>query len=648
MVRAAEDTGTGQVQLTPAQEQAKIKAIKLGIEAARRSFDNALKAKDTKRMKTAISKIAELERDANFGRAVASATATLEMNKFKEGLTALVAQATANAEAAAKDVITAKENEAKALAAKLQSEADIKAAKEADAANKKLFAEDAARVAAQKEAERKAAEAKAKAELAAKLKAEAEAKAKAAQEANDKAAALKKVSDDARKAAADAILADQVKSDAASKAAIAVAQEAARVAQEAAAKAAADAAAKDAQIAAKAQELADAERARIGAEAQIAAAEAASAAAVEEAKANINQSGNVPIPTVSVADKAAAMAAEELAVKTKAEKDAAIAAAQAELDAANAKLADAATEEERVAAEKEAKQAAADKLAAEKILLERESVSEMMTRRFKEYGLESLVPAVRNLAIEGANEATITLALRETYEYQERFKANKARIKAGLQVLSPSQYLASEDAYRRTLRESGLTEYDTDAYVSKFIEVDTSPEELSGRIALANNRIKDADPTVIKTLKDFGLTDTDLLGYVLDTKNKLPEITRKIQTAEIGAAARAQGLNLGTTEAQLAGYESSAEALAKQGIDQAAAQKGYSAIASYLPEAEKLSGIYTNLEGYGQTQAEQEVFGKLASAQRAREALRAQEIATFSGSAGTMKGSLTQKAAGLI
>ena len=122
MVRAAEDTGTGQVQLTPAQEQAKIKAIKLGIEAARRSFDNALKSKDAKRVKAAISKIAELERDANFGRAVASATATLEMNKFKEGLTALVAQATANAEAAAKDVVTAKENEAKALAAKAQSE----------------------------------------------------------------------------------------------------------------------------------------------------------------------------------------------------------------------------------------------------------------------------------------------------------------------------------------------------------------------------------------------------------------------------------------------------------------------------------------------------------------------------------------------
>jgi hypothetical protein len=139
-----------------------------------------------------------------------------------------------------------------------------------------------------------------------------------------------------------------------------------------------------------------------------------------------------------------------------------------------------------------------------------------------------------------------------------------------------------------------------------------------------------------------------MLEYVLDTKNKLPEITRKVQIAEIGAAARAQGLNVGTTEQEIAAYKATSEALANQGIDQAAAQKGYSAIAGFLPEAEKLSGIYSNMEGYGQTQAEQEVFGKMASAQRAREALRMREIGSFSGSAGTTKGSLGSKATGQI
>jgi hypothetical protein len=271
-----------------------------------------------------------------------------------------------------------------------------------------------------------------------------------------------------------------------------------------------------------------------------------------------------------------------------------------------------------------------------------------MTERFKQYGLESLAGAVRNLAIEGASEATITLALQETPEYKQRFRANDARIKANLRVLSPLEYLKNEDAYRQTLREYGLNKYDTDDYVTKFIENDTAPEELSGRIALGVNRIQNADPLVLKTLRAYGVTDTDMLEYVLDTKNKLPELTRKVQIAEVGAAARAQGLNVGTTAEQLAGYKATSEALVNQGVDQAAAQKGYSAIASYLPEAEKLSSIYSNMEGYGQTQAEQEVFGKMASAQRAREALRMREIASFSGSAGTTKGSLGEKASGLF
>ena len=445
-----------------------------------------------------------------------------------------------------------------------------------------------------------AAIAKAKAEADAKAKAEADAKALTAKIANDKATAAKIEADAAAKAATDAILAAQVTKTAEAAALVLKLQEEARLAALEAARLAEEAAAKDAQIAATAQELADAQRAIDAANAATAAAEAAGAAAVAAAAANINQSGDVAIPTTSVSDAASAMYAQEL--KDKAEK--------------------------------------------EKVLLERQSVSETLIARFKEYKLESLADTIKNLAIEGANEDTITLALQGTTAYKERFKANDARVKANLRVLSPSEYLKNEDAYRQTLREYGLNKYDTDEYVTKFIENDTAPEELSGRIALGVNRIQNADPLVVKTLKAYGVTDTDMLEYVLDTKNKLPELTRKVQIAEVGAAARAQGLNAGTTEEQIAGYKATSEALVNQGVDQAMAQKGYSAIAGFLPEADKLSNIYSNMEGYGQTKAEQEVFGKMASAQRAREALKMREIGTFSGSAGTTKGSLGSKATG--
>lgn len=489
--------------------------------------------------------------------------------------------------------------DAKAAASKAAAAAAAAIAKEKADAKIKADAIAAEKAAAAKTA---AAAAATKAELAKKAEAIRVANAAAAQAANETANALKAVAENAATAATAAILAAQVSQTAEATALVAKLQEEARIAAAAAATAAAAAAAKDAQIASTATQLAAAQRAIDAANAATAAATAASATSTAAAAANINQSGDVAIDTASISDTASAMYAQEL--KDKAEK--------------------------------------------EKVLLERQSVSEIMTARFKEYKLESLVDTIKNLAIEGASEATITLALQDTRAYKERFKANEARVKANLRVLSPSEYLKNEDAYRQTLREYGLNKYDTDDYVTKFIENDTAPEELSGRIALGVNRIQNADPLVVKTLKAYGVTDTDMLEYVLDTKNKLPEITRKVQIAEVGAAARAQGLNAGTTEEQIAGYKATSEALVNQGVDQAAAQKGYSAIASYLPEAEKLSGIYSNMEGYGQTQAEQEVFGKMASAQRAREALRMREIGTFSGSAGTTKGSLASSTKGQL
>ena len=93
---------------------------------------------------------------------------------------------------------------------------------------------------------------------------------------------------------------------------------------------------------------------------------------------------------------------------------------------------------------------------------------------------------------------------------------------------------------------------------------------------------------------------------------------------------------------ELAAYKASADTLAGQGVTQQQAQTGYATIAGILPTAEKLSEIYGNTtDAYGQTQAEQEVFGNLASAQRARAKLTAKEIANFSGSSGTSKGAFS-------
>jgi hypothetical protein len=269
----------------------------------------------------------------------------------------------------------------------------------------------------------------------------------------------------------------------------------------------------------------------------------------------------------------------------------------------------------------------------------RRNAIDVLTERFQRYGLGSLVNKIKDLAVDGATEATITLGLQETEEYKTRFKANQARIKKGLQVLNPAEYLNVEDGYRQVLRAYGLKQFDTDDYVSQFIANDVSATELSNRVVTAVQRVQNADPAISQQLRDFyGIGQADLVAYVLDPNQQFQKIERQVAASEIGVAAARQGLKTGV---------SVAEQLAAQGVTQAEAQKGYATIADILPTAEKLSDIYgKTLDGYGQSEAEQEVFNSLASAQRKRQKLTQREIASFSGAAGTNKTSLTTSAVG--
>ena len=294
----------------------------------------------------------------------------------------------------------------------------------------------------------------------------------------------------------------------------------------------------------------------------------------------------------------------------------------AQLSAANKSAADLAAAEKKAAAE-----------------TQRKNAIEVLTERFQRYGLGSLVNKIKELAIDGATEATITLGLQETEEYKQRFKANQDRIKKGLAVLTPAEYLNVEDGYRQVLRAYGLKQFDTDEYVSQFISNDVSAAELSNRVVTAVQRVQNADPAISRQLRDFyGIGQEDLVAYVLDPNQQFQKIERQVAASEIGVAAARQGLQTGV---------SVAEQLAAQGVTQAEAQKGYATIADILPTAEKLSDIYgKTLDTYGQTEAEQEVFNSLASAQRKRQKLTQREIAAFSGAAGTNKTSLTTSAVG--
>lgn len=278
---------------------------------------------------------------------------------------------------------------------------------------------------------------------------------------------------------------------------------------------------------------------------------------------------------------------------------------------------------------------------------DRKSAYDLLYSQFNQYGLGSLVEPLKNLITEGVSPSEFTIRLRETDAYKKRFAANAARINQGLRALSEAEYIGLEDQYQDIMRRYGMPEsyykkgdLGTQAGFEKFIGFDVSPVELEDRIQTAQSRVFDANPEVAATLKQFypGITNGDILAYVLDPKSALPELKRKITAAEIGAGAAIAGLQTGLQRAtELASY----------GVTKEQAQQGFQTIADILPRGSQLSSIYGQPE-YTQTTAEQEVFGLAGATEAAkqRKKLTALEQASFSGTSGMAGTALGRERAG--
>lgn len=280
------------------------------------------------------------------------------------------------------------------------------------------------------------------------------------------------------------------------------------------------------------------------------------------------------------------------------------------------------------------------------------------------YGLGDLSGAVTAAVQKGYSSDTIQLIMQDpnsndplAVAFQARFPANKARLKAGKSVLSAAEYLAAERTYAQVMQSYGVGKMATRERMNAFIENDISAAEVSDRVSLAVGRVQNADPETKKMLATYYpmLNQSDIIGAVLDPAEGLPALQRKVQIAEIGGAALAQGLTTGlkaasdlkTGYSNLTGSAMGAEELANLGITKEQARAGFQQVAEVSPRGEFLSSISTG-EDYGRLQAEQEAFQGLASAKRARVALSETERARFSGSSGLSKTSLTSQRSGLI
>ena len=255
-----------------------------------------------------------------------------------------------------------------------------------------------------------------------------------------------------------------------------------------------------------------------------------------------------------------------------------------------------------------------------------------ITNLFKSYGLESLASKIYDYVKNGYSGDTISILLQDTPEYKTRFAGNEARKAAGLPVLSPGEYLATEASYRQIMASAGLPAgfYDQPSDFTTWIGKNVSPTEIQSRVDLATQATILSNPSYRDALNQMGIKDSELTAYFLDPTKALPHLQKAAATAAIGAQALEQGMSFDTTYA---------EKLAAQGITAQQAQQGYSNIRQNLQGYQDLANIYGG-GPYDQRTSEQAIFEQNAAAMERQKKLVQNQQASFGGAVGTGRAGL--------
>ena len=264
-------------------------------------------------------------------------------------------------------------------------------------------------------------------------------------------------------------------------------------------------------------------------------------------------------------------------------------------------------------------------------------------------GLADTLLAIRTQYPDITSEDMLTLLRydkRYNAGYLQRFAGNAKLSAAGKPMLTEKEYLANEMAYEKIFKAYDVTRFANTSQYADLIGNQLDPDEVNTRVSMAYKRIINADASVLNALKKFGssLSTGDLVAAMLDPRNQVPELNKKITSAEIGGAALRQGLQAFemATSIQSQRYSNvtegtiGTEAARLSGADAASANVDYQKIAGELPTMEFLSSISKGLPQYAQKEAEQARIQGLASAERKKQDLLALEASRFSGSAGNI------------
>jgi hypothetical protein len=201
---------------------------------------------------------------------------------------------------------------------------------------------------------------------------------------------------------------------------------------------------------------------------------------------------------------------------------------------------------------------------------------------------------------------------------KKRFVGNEGRVRAGLQPLTPKEYIQAEQTYALTLKNNGMPQgfYDQPDDLAKLIGGNVSAVEFNNRIQQGYMAAKAAPQAVKDQLSTlYGITDQDLAAYFLDPTKATDVIgrdknstlfSRQIQAAQISAQGQSQaGIQLGM---------GTAEELAAQGVTANEAQQGFQQIGA-------TQELYNPLQGEQVITQEQQISGTFGTNAEARKAI---------------------------
>ena len=281
---------------------------------------------------------------------------------------------------------------------------------------------------------------------------------------------------------------------------------------------------------------------------------------------------------------------------------------------------------------------------------DRRSAFQLLADEFKQFGLDALATEVQNFMTEGLGAAEARIAIRQTQAYKERFKGNEGRLKRGLAVYQPKDYLDAEETYRNLLVANNLQDLVSKNTTDAFISGAVSAQEVQDRIQNVFTKIDNADPTLKGQLgqyfSNYGIADpnlqrSQLASALLTGETSSMALERQLKKAQLRAGAQMAGVTIAET-----GVESLQKQLEAQGVSDVygTAKTGFSTLAQTAPTTEKLAQIYGEQTTGLPEELQQEAFFGLQSQRRKK--LQEREQATFAGQAGTSTVSLAKGTAG--